>query len=131
MRAQRSALLGLRHDGVIAEDTFETLTTEVDAQLSDGPASIPARSETSTQFLEVPIPPNARAVGKVVARLGLPRSAVLVSIKRGDEVIIPRGDTRLQSGDVTTLLCKQEQTEDVENVLTKERDKRTPLKRLQ
>ena len=131
LRAQRSALLGLRHDGVIAEDTFETLTTEVDAQLSDGPASIPARSETSTQFLEVPIPPNARAVGKVVARLGLPRSAVLVSIKRGDEVIIPRGDTRLQSGDVTTLLCKREQTEDVENVLTKERDKRTPLKRLQ
>ncbi len=131
LRAQRSALLGLRHDGVIADDTFETLTTEVDAQLSEGPAAIPARSETSTQFLEVPIPSNARAVGKVVARLGLPRSAVLVSIKRGDEVIIPRGDTRLQSGDVMTLLCKREQTEDVENVLTKERDKRTPLKRLQ
>ncbi len=129
LRAQRSALLGLRRDGVIAEDTFETLTAEVDAQLSEGPASIPARTEASTQFLEVTIPHNARAVGKVVARLGLPRSAVLVSIRRADEVIIPRGDTLLQIGDVATLLCKREQTKDVEITLTKERDKRTPSKR--
>ena len=129
LRAQRSALLGLRRDGVIADDTFETLTAEVDAQLSEGPASIPARAEASTRFLEVPIPPNAAAVGKVVARLGLPRSAVLVSIQRGDEVIIPRGDTRLQSGDVATLLCKREQTEDVENVLTKESGRRSSSKR--
>lgn len=131
LRAQRSALLGLRRDSVIAEDTFETLTAEVDAQLSEGPTSIPARTEASTQFLEVTIPPNARAVGKVVAKLGLPRSAVLVSIRRGDEVIIPRGDTHLQIDDVATLLCKREQTEDVEATLTKERDKHTPSKRPQ
>ena len=36
----------------------------------------------------------------------------------------------MQYGDVTTLLCKREQTEVVENVLTKEMDKRTPPKRL-
>jgi len=131
LRAQRSALLSLRRDGVIAEDAFETLTAEVDAQLSEGPASILARTEASTQFLEVTIPLNAKAVGKVVAKLGLPRSAVLVSIRRGDEVIIPRGDTRLQIGDVATLLCKREQTKDVEITLTKERDKRTPSKRPQ
>ena len=131
LRAQRSALLGLRRDGVIAEDTFETLTTEVDAQLSEGPVSLPARIEASTQFLEVTIPPNAKVVGKVVARLGLPRSAVLVSIKRGDEVIIPRGDTLLQTGDVITLLCKRDQTEDVEKILTNERGKRSSLKRAQ
>ena len=33
LRAQRSALLDLRHDGVISEEVFETLTAEVDAAL--------------------------------------------------------------------------------------------------
>lgn len=131
LRAQRSALLGLRRDGVIAEDTFETLTTEVDALLSEGPVSIPAHTEASTQFLEVTIPSSARAVGKIVAKLGLPRSAVLVSIQRGDEVIIPRGDTRLQAGDVATLLCKREQIKEVEITLTKDRNKRAPSKKPQ
>lgn len=129
LRAQRSALLGLRRDGVIADDTFEALTAEVDAQLSEGPVSIPMHSDDGTQFLEVAIPPKAGAVGKVVARLGLPRSAVLVSVRRLDEVIIPRGDTRLQAGDVATLLCKREQTTDVKIILTGEKDRHIPSKR--
>jgi len=38
-------------------------------------------------------------VGKRVAELRLPASTVLISIIRGDSVIIPRGDTALETGD--------------------------------
>jgi Na+:H+ antiporter len=34
LRAQRSALVGLRNDGIISEEVFEKLTTEVDASLT-------------------------------------------------------------------------------------------------
>jgi NhaP-type Na+/H+ or K+/H+ antiporter len=34
LRAQRSAILGLRHDGVISDDVFNELSTEIDAALS-------------------------------------------------------------------------------------------------
>ena len=33
LRAQRSALMGLRRDGVISEEAFETLAAEIDASL--------------------------------------------------------------------------------------------------
>jgi CPA1 family monovalent cation:H+ antiporter len=106
LRAQRSSFLGLRRDGVISEDVFDTLTTEIDAQLTEGTAPLLGSSQNGTEFLEVAVPIGARAAGKSIAELRLPRSAVLVSIVRGDEVIIPRGDTRLRPGDVVTTLCE-------------------------
>ncbi len=62
--------------------------------------------EADSSFLDIPIPPGARAIGKTVAELSLPRGAVLVSIRRGRRLIIPHGDTRLQIGDTVTCLCE-------------------------
>jgi monovalent cation:H+ antiporter, CPA1 family len=108
LRAQRSSLFDLRHDGVISDDVFEQLSTEVDIQLSEGYPSLPDEAEICTEFVEVTIPDDSLAVGKTIAKLGIPRAAVLVSIQRGDEVIIPRGDTHIHSGDVVTSLCERE-----------------------
>ena len=41
--AQRSSVLSLRRDGVISEDVFDTLTTEIDAQLAEGTVPLPGR----------------------------------------------------------------------------------------
>jgi CPA1 family monovalent cation:H+ antiporter len=115
-RAQRSALLGLRRDGVISEEAFEHLTAEVDAQIDEVPA-LPEGGNTPTQFLEVTIRPDSHAVDKAIAELGLPRTAVFVSIRREDEIIIPRGDTLLQAGDVVTTLCERESVAAVRKLL--------------
>jgi trk system potassium uptake protein TrkA len=37
--------------------------------------------------------------GKRVADIGLPRGAILGSIERGGDVIIPHGDTKVETGD--------------------------------
>ncbi len=108
LRAQRSSFLSLRRDGVISEDVFDTLTTEIDAQLMEETVPLTAGADPGTEFLEVTLPPNARAAGRSIAELQLPRSAVLVSITRGGEVIIPRGNSVLQAGDVVTTLCEKE-----------------------
>jgi len=117
LRAQRSSFLSLRRDGVISEDAFDTLTTEIDAQLAEGTVPLPGANETGPEFLEVTVPPSARAAGKAISELRLPRSAVLVSILRGDEVIIPRGDTRLRPGDVVTTLCESKSTHAIREFL--------------
>lgn len=117
LRAQRSALLSLRQDGVISDDVFEQLSTEVDAQLSEGYSALPDESETRTQFLELTLSDDSVAVGKSIAELNIPRSAVLVSIQRGEEVIIPRGDTELRVGDIVTILCETDATSTVKEIL--------------
>ncbi len=59
------------------------------------------------EFTDVALVDGAPAVGRTVAELKLPRAAVLVSIRRGRELLIPRGDTTLRAGDVVTALCER------------------------
>jgi len=82
------------------------------------------RSETNDRveqleavFVDLPVPINSGAIGKCVAELDLPRSAVLVSIRRGSQLIIPHGDTCLQGGDIVTALCEQGCQFDVSHIL--------------
>ncbi len=117
LRAQRASLLSLRRDGVISDDTFERLSTEVDAQLSEGFQALPDTTETRTQFLELTIPDDSIVIGRTIAELSIPRAAVLVSIQRDDETIIPRGDTSLHEGDKITVLCERESIPDIKKLL--------------
>lgn len=77
-----------------------------------------AVSDASTRFIEVQMTPNSHAAGKNVANLGLPPSAVLVSIRRGRDLLIPHGNTQLLAGDLVTLLCEKGHIEEVEVILT-------------
>ena len=45
------------------------------------------------------------AAGKPVRELAIPEKSVLIAITRGDKVIIPRGDTVVQSGDQILVLA--------------------------
>ena len=74
--------------------------------------------------MEVTIPDDSLAVGKTIAVLDLPRAAVLVSIQRGDEVIIPHGDTHLHAGDVVTTLCERETIPPIKHLLLDKSEQR-------
>jgi CIC family chloride channel protein len=76
-----------------------------------------AVSDTQAEFVDVPLGLNSTAVGRTVVELKLPRQAVLVSIRRGRELVIPHGDTRLQAGDVVTALCEPECAQKVRDSL--------------
>ncbi len=70
-------------------------------------------SDTKAVFLDIPLVLEARSIGKTIDELHLPREAVLVSIRRGDELVIPHGDTQLAAGDVVTALCEKDCVEKV------------------
>jgi CPA1 family monovalent cation:H+ antiporter len=116
-RAQRSALLGLRRDGVISEEVFEQLAGEVDAQLDQDTALAADEDEAPARLMDVEVAAASPAIDRSIADLKLPREAVVVSVARAGELIIPRGDTRLRAGDIVTLLSRPERVAELEQLL--------------
>ncbi|MCL6567262.1 MAG: CBS domain-containing protein, partial [Acidobacteriia bacterium] len=57
------------------------------------------------RFLEFRLGPKAKAVGRAVRELELPRECILVSIRRGPRALIPHGDTQLKEGDLVVALA--------------------------
>jgi CPA1 family monovalent cation:H+ antiporter len=116
-RAQRGALLGLRRDGVISEEVFEQLAGEVDAQLDQDTALAADEDEAPPRLMDVEVAAASPAIDRSIADLKLPREAVVVSVARAGELIIPRGDTRLRAGDIVTLLSRPERVAELEQLL--------------
>jgi chloride channel protein, CIC family len=79
--------------------------------------AVQAVHHSRAEFVEVQISAQSQAIGLTVAELDLPRASVLVSIRRGHELVIPHGDTRLESGDVVTALCELEWVDKVRESL--------------
>ena len=72
-------------------------------------------TEKDMQFIKIPLKENDRWVGKRVAELGLPEQVIMSMIKRGDRVLIPRGDVLLQEDDIVIFGAEPfgEKTEDI------------------
>lgn len=63
---------------------------------------------------------GARAAGRLVRELSLPDGAVVAMISRGDEIITPRGSTRLLAGDHASLVLKPQVRRLVDRVFAPE-----------
>ncbi len=69
-------------------------------------------------LVEVELPADqCKVCNKQVAKLGLPRDCVLVSIIRGEDLIIPRGDTALEPGDTVVALTAVGKEEELKQIL--------------
>ncbi len=58
-------------------------------------------------IVEVDLSPAAPAVGKRVRDLPLPADSIIISILRGDDVLIPKGETEFKSKDRVIALVKR------------------------
>jgi chloride channel protein, CIC family len=114
-RDDSSHLVGVvrRNDIVLAYE-MGSLRREDERQRIEQARAV---SDSRSQFLEVTLLGDSIATGKKVAQILLPRDAVLISIRRGRDFLIPHGDTLLLAGDVITLLCKRESCDVAKNSL--------------
>jgi trk system potassium uptake protein len=71
-------------------------------------------------LVEIDLPLQGPIFGGTVSDLHLPRESVLVAIFRGDETIIPRGDTGIQPGDQIIALTSPEFEEDLRAAILRE-----------
>lgn len=70
-------------------------------------------------IVEVDIPnESCNSCRRPIKDLGLPRGCVLVSIIKGDEVLIPRGDDTLQPGDSVIAVTSIDKEESLKRILT-------------
>lgn len=117
LRAQRSAYLGMRADGVISNEIYEQLAAEVDAALEDSSGTflfLPAETIShqlgdglsgSAQVEELLIEQGSMCDGKLVKEIRWPEHFVIASLRREDgALLIPKGDTPLTSGDRLTVV---------------------------
>jgi CIC family chloride channel protein len=59
-----------------------------------------------------------QAVGKTLQELDLPPQCLIASIRRGGRVVIPRGDTRLEAGDMIIALVPEDREKSLHTCLT-------------
>ncbi|MCC6612573.1 MAG: potassium/proton antiporter [Anaerolineae bacterium] len=64
--------------------------------------------EIADDLVELEVAPGAYAVGKQILDLHLPKDALIVLIRRGGDMIIPRGDTLIQPADRILLLASDQ-----------------------
>lgn len=71
-------------------------------------ASVRLQPTDHAEFLEIELPPDSPAVDKSLASLArkLPHDCVIVAIRRHGTLLIPHGDTVLQSGDQVTAFLR-------------------------
>ena len=56
------------------------------------------------EFIEIVADKNMKLTGVPLTKLNLPEGVIFAAIHRGDEAIIPRGDTEIQEGDQVIIL---------------------------
>lgn len=69
--------------------------------------------ETPVNFIQFEIAPDHAWAGKRVRDITLPPGSILVSLNRGGEQMIPKGNTELFAGDTLILCALEEQTPDI------------------
>jgi CIC family chloride channel protein len=81
--------------------------------------SVHLRHVDGTEFVELVIGPESRAVRQKIADMGgeLPNDCVLVSIRRHGNIFIPHGDTVLQPGDAVTVFVRREEEDHLRDCL--------------
>ena len=81
------------------------------------------RSEPSashTGVVELHVPAGSPVVGRTLATLGLPRGALVVTIGRGGEFVVPGGQTEILAGDALLLLANADTARAIERVIAGE-----------
>ncbi|MCL4426724.1 MAG: TrkA family potassium uptake protein [Firmicutes bacterium] len=58
-------------------------------------------------IVEVKLKADSPALGQLVRELALPKDSILISILRGDDILIPRGETKLRRDDTILALVKK------------------------
>ena len=83
----------------------------------DNILSVATVKDTDAEALEMELTAGSPSIGVRLIDLGLPRDAVLGGIARGDQVIVPKGDTVLEVGDHVVIFAKSEAIDAVEKLL--------------
>jgi trk system potassium uptake protein TrkA len=84
----------------VAFDQAELMTRLIEEELLLGDMTTVLKLHRGrVSLIRKKVQPDAPVVGRTLRGLALPQDCILAAVMRGDEVIVPRGDTRLEADD--------------------------------
>lgn len=98
-------------DAIVAEDIYNTMlrpTINDFVSLAGGKAEI----------LEIIIQDKTHAAGKMIREIGLPSNVLIIAIERGDDVIIPEGNTVINPGDSVYVFVRRNLVDRIFNLFS-------------
>jgi trk system potassium uptake protein TrkA len=61
------------------------------------------------ELLKLSVGPGSPADGRRIGDVGMPRGSIVVAVERkGEDLLIPSGDTTLRAGDEVVVMCKRD-----------------------
>ncbi len=78
--------------------------------------SLSAVGEHKAEVMEVKVSPSSGLAGKKLSEVKFPKNTIVGVVLRGEEVIIPRGDTQIEPGDRIIFFAKKESIKSLENL---------------
>jgi cell volume regulation protein A len=82
-------------------------------------APIEVGPEAKLALVDFVVAPDHAIAGSAVRETGLPRTAIIAVVRRGDDAIPPRGSTILEPGDLLYVLVPHAMRKDVEDVFSR------------
>jgi trk system potassium uptake protein TrkA len=74
--------------------------------------SLAVMERNRAEAMELEVLPDSRAASRTVRELDLPEGAIVGAVERGKEIMIPRGDTRIEAGDHLVVFALPEAIEE-------------------
>lgn len=69
------------------------------------------------EIIETELSSDSQFVAKAIADINLPDECIIISVIRGDDVIVPKGNTVLKSGDTIIVLTSKEKEAELKKIL--------------
>lgn len=80
--------------------------------------SVATFQDTDAEVIELQVSSTSSAIGKNLRQIGLPRTAIVGGILRGDEAFVPHGDTVVSIGDRLIVFAARKAIVEIEEVFS-------------
>jgi trk system potassium uptake protein TrkA len=98
-------------DAIVAEDIYNNM-------LRPGINDFVTLAGGKAEILDIIIKDGTKAAGKTIKDLGLPANVLVIAIERGEDVVIPDGNTVLQPGDSVFVFIRRNLVDRVFNMFS-------------
>lgn len=65
-------------------------------------------TDIRNELVEVSVPATSSAINRQIVNLGLPENSLIVLISRGQEIVVPNGNTLIEEGDTLLVLADKD-----------------------
>ncbi len=96
------------------EPIYETLLEKLLDKIGYKKSEVVSTNKT---LIETPVEVGSEIEGKLVKDINLPNCCLLVSIRRGEKEIIPRGNTKIMAGDYIVIMSGEDKAPEMIDML--------------